>query len=42
MSELLIPEEFNRALIPDHPTELGRWLCENKVQEDIVQVISGE
>jgi len=40
MSDLLIPEDFNRGLIPKNPVELGRWLRMNKVEEDIVKVIS--
>lgn len=39
MCDLLIPEEFNRALIPNHPAELGRWLRINQVPEEIIQII---
>ena len=42
MSEqLLIPEDF-QAEIPMHPAELGRWLRQNAIREDIIGILVGK
>ena len=39
--QLLIPEDF-QAEIPIHPAELGRWLRQNGIQEDIIGILAGK
>lgn len=42
MSEqLVIPEDF-QGEIPTHAADLGRWLRENGVQEDIIGILVGK
>ena len=42
MSEVkLIPEDFE-ADIPVHPANLGRWLRQNSVQEEVISILVGE
>ena len=42
MSEqLVIPEDF-QGEIPTHAADLGRWMRENGVQEDIIGILVGK
>lgn len=42
MSEVkLIPEDFE-ADIPVHPADLGRWLRQNSVREEVISILVGE
>lgn len=42
MSEVkLIPEDF-QAHIPVHAADLGRWLRQNSVREEVIAILVGE
>ena len=42
MDDLLLPEDFDQTVVPDHPADLGRWLRMNGVREDIIDIICSE